>query len=609
MCTLGDFKVGDFVEVTMGHDKGRSGEIMNHFFTSPTSLYSQQLYKLRFEDGTLSGRIPSYKLILRKKMGSGEREENVRRGARLLMGDCVRVVSLGRCGEIVVDDLSANPYKVRLHDGKDTNFLQPDEVQRISRDEMEREQRKEGMQQNKRLTVGDCVNIVCGDYAGQCGEIVKDDKDGKPYKVRLHDGTDTEYIHPEDVQRISREEKVRRWDEKVRRWHQKQRGARLAVGNHVKIVSGHFKGRYGMIVLVDDSSRTPYQVRLASYYAGRGNMETVTDWLSPSQLQRISESEQRKMEEAAAEAAAAKAAEKEAATKAAAQAAAAKAAKAAAAKAAEEEAATKAAKEEAAKAAAAKAAEEEAATKAAKEEAAKAAAAQAAQEAATAAATAKEAAAAAKAAEEAAAAQAAKEAAAAAKAAEEAAAAKAAEEAAAAKAAKEAAAAAKAAKEAAAAAKAAEETAEDSKAAQAVEQSEENRKTAYRREVHAKREKIRAEAKEAESRMIEELEKLEAAVDAAKAEKMKADMECRMIWTWTGALVEIVGLKNDTAKNGRIASVVSHKSSTEFGEKETKFNVTLCDPQGVIIDRNHLLANLKIHNLHPWTFIDLADAC
>ena len=359
MCTLGEYKVGDFVEVTMGHDKGRSGEIMNHFFTSPTSLYSQQLYKLRFEDGTLSGRIPSYKLILRKKMGSGEREENVRRGARLLMGDCVRVVSSGRCGEIVVDDLSANPYKVRLHDGKDTNFLQPDEVQRISRDEMEREQRKEGMQQNKRLTVGDCVNIVCGDYAGQCGEIVKDDKDGKPYKVRLHDGTDTEYIHPEDVQRISREEKVRRWDEKVRRWHQKQRGARLAVGNHVKIVSGHFKGRYGMIVLVDDSSRTPYQVRLASYYAGRGNMETVTDWLSPSQLQRISESEQRKMEEAAAEAAAAKAAEKEAATKAAAQAAAAKAAEEAAKKAEADKAKAEAKAEKAASAAKAAAAKAE----------------------------------------------------------------------------------------------------------------------------------------------------------------------------------------------------------------------------------------------------------
>eukprot|EP00966_Prymnesium_polylepis_P327175 7383046-Prymnesium_polylepis.1 len=56
-----------------------------------------------------------------------------------------------------------------------------------------------------RPTVGDYVEVVSGMYAGRRGELIQDDRDGTPYKMRFEDdATTSHFLKERAVQRASR---------------------------------------------------------------------------------------------------------------------------------------------------------------------------------------------------------------------------------------------------------------------------------------------------------------------------------------------------------------------------------------------------------------------
>ena len=96
--------VGFCVEVVSGVYRGRCGEIVQ-------DDHDAEPYVVRFADGSQSVSIRQNMIreISREEMVRRQREE------RPTVGSCVEVLNgahLGRCGEVVQDDLTANPYKV-----------------------------------------------------------------------------------------------------------------------------------------------------------------------------------------------------------------------------------------------------------------------------------------------------------------------------------------------------------------------------------------------------------------------------------------------------------------------------------------------------------------
>ena len=89
-----------------------------------------------------------------------------------------------------------------------------------------------------RPTLGDCVEICDGPlkYVGLCGKIVQDDRDSKPFKVELKDGSKTPFLQESSVRKISRADMERK---------QGEESTTIRVGDRVRVKRSVSEPRYG----------------------------------------------------------------------------------------------------------------------------------------------------------------------------------------------------------------------------------------------------------------------------------------------------------------------------------------------------------------------------
>ena len=98
-------------------------------------------------------------------------------------------------------------------DGSISGWLYPRDVRKISREEMVRKQREE--RSSERPTRGSCVEVLSGDHLGRCGEIIQDEHDSTPYRVRFGDGSESDWLRQDCVRVTSRDRMARKQQEEL----------------------------------------------------------------------------------------------------------------------------------------------------------------------------------------------------------------------------------------------------------------------------------------------------------------------------------------------------------------------------------------------------------